>query len=203
MAIRDWCRFMGTGTASSSLAAPGRTPTWRASTAGCATSSSPARSSTASWRRESSSTTGRRLQPTPPPQRARLPGTRRLRRGVELAKGGLRPDTISERGHPRWLHHHPGTLIEGGPGNGVRSTRPSGVSCCPCVHRSWWSRNPLRAGPGVQSQADWKALGTSCGLRQTTAHSDALVVRRWPPLDVVARVKPTLGGPHLAETKRR
>jgi len=61
----------------------------------------------------------------------------------------------------------------------------------------------FETGPGVQSQADWKALGTSCGLRQTTAHSDALVVRRWPPLDVVARVKPTLGGPHLAETKRR
>jgi len=57
-AIRDWCRFSGTGTSEGTRVRPGRTPTWKASTAKLGTSSSPGRSSTPSWRPGSSTGTG-------------------------------------------------------------------------------------------------------------------------------------------------
>jgi putative transposase len=57
-AIRDWCRFCGTGTSFIDPGSPWQNPTWRASTAGPETSSSPARSSTQSSRPRSSTRTG-------------------------------------------------------------------------------------------------------------------------------------------------
>src|SRR6266540_3392770 len=49
-ALRDWCRFSGAGTSYIEPARPGRTPTWRGSAAGYATSYSPSRRSALCWK---------------------------------------------------------------------------------------------------------------------------------------------------------
>lgn len=118
MAILDWCRFMGTGTAYIEPGSPWENP--------CVESFN-GRLRDELFAREVFDTVmearilfddwGDVYNRHRPPQRARLPGARRLRRRLELAKGGLRPATISDRDHHRWQHQQPGTLIEGGPAN--------------------------------------------------------------------------------------
>ena len=141
-ALRDWCRFNQARTSYSSRARPGRTRTWRASAAGCATSCSPSRLA-ACWRPGCWSRTGGSSTTHPPtPQRPRLPDPDRLRQDLD--------------------HHPSRTLITDGPTTGARSPGAAAVvdrsrTSAPCFSPQpsrWWTLG--RGGNLDNCSDDWE-----------------------------------------------
>ena len=176
-AIRDWCRFTGTGTACIEPGSPGRTPTRRASTAGSATSSSPARSSTASWRREFSSTTGAMsTTATAPPARSatwRPPSSprrgRRERRAQTSYHQPPRPPPV-DASTPR--NPHRGWTSERGPISGERHPSVSTGTVdlkCPCRVGEHVSPAPVQIGGGYRSSNSYalEAKSSTTGPRNS------------------------------------